>query len=251
MIIAQISDSHIDPDSPNAAARVRDLRRCVSDINRLNPAPDVVIHTGDLTHDGTPAKYSEVLGILERLRPPLHVAAGNRDDRDLIAANFPMRRDLLSGTPFVQYSVDDYPVRLIALDTLSDTSNMGDFCDLRADSLSRALAEDAVKPTALFMHHPPFEVVQSKYRWQFDSLEAISILGRALDGQGQVVRAFTGHAHRDASGEIAGIPVSSVPSVAIDLRLGDFTGAAETAPVYQIHKYDGRQGFVTETRTAV
>ena len=45
MIIAQISDSHIDPDSPYAAARVRHLERCVSDINRLAPLPDVVIPT--------------------------------------------------------------------------------------------------------------------------------------------------------------------------------------------------------------
>jgi hypothetical protein len=51
-------------------------------------------------------------------------------------------------------------------------------------------------------------------------------------------------------GLIAGIPVSSVPSVAIDLRLGEFPGAAATAPVYQIHRFDGDRRFVTETRIA-
>ncbi|NQV56865.1 MAG: metallophosphoesterase [Rhodospirillales bacterium] len=249
MIIAQISDSHIDPDSPNAAARVRDLERCVDDINGLDPLPDVVVHTGDLTHNGTPAKYKEALDILRRLRCPLHVVAGNRDDRALIAANFPTGRDLLPGTPFVQYSVDAYAVRLIALDTLSEASNMGDFCAIRANSLRQALNEDAGKPTAIFMHHPPFEVIESKYRWQFDAPEAIATLGRALGGQDQVVRAFCGHAHRAAAGLIAGIPVSCVPSVAIDLRLGEFTGAAKTAPVYQIHRLDSGH-FVTETRTA-
>jgi len=66
----------------------------------------------------------------------------------------------------------------------------------------------------------------------------------------QGVRAFSGHAHRDAMGLIAGIPVSSVPSVAIDLRLGEFPGAAATAPVYQIHRFDGDRRFVTETRIA-
>ena len=250
MIIAQISDSHIDPDSPYAAARVRDLERCVSDINRHAPLPDVVIHTGDLTHDGTPSKYKVVLSVLEGLHCPLHVAAGNRDDRALIRANFPIGRDLLPDTPFIQYVVDTYPVRLIALDTLSATSNMGDYCQLRADSLSRTLAEDASKPTALFMHHPPFEVVQSKYRFQFDQWDAVGCLAQALEGKDQVVRAFSGHAHRDAMGLIAGIPVSSVPSVAIDLRLGEFPGAAATAPVYQIHRFDGDRRFVTETRTA-
>jgi Icc protein len=249
MIIAQISDSHLDPGEPNAAARVRDLERCVADINRLAPQPDAVIHTGDITHNGTPEKYQEALRILKSLRAPLHIAAGNRDDRALIAANFATGRDLLPGTPFVQYSIDSYPVRLIALDTLSETSNMGDFCDVRASNLNQALAEDAAKTTVLFMHHPPFEITQSKYRFQFDDWDAVGRMAEAMEGHGQVAGAFTGHAHRDARGMIAGVSAQSVPSVAIDLRLGAYSGAAETAPVYHVHRFEGRS-FTTESRIA-
>ena len=241
MILAQISDTHLDPESPNAAARRRDLERCVADINGLDPLPDAVIHTGDITHNGTAAKYHQALEILGELRPPLHVAVGNRDDRELIAANFTTGRDLLPGTPFIQYALDCYPVRLIALDTLSETSNMGDFCGVRADSLALALAEESAKPTALFMHHPPFEVVGSQYRFQFVDWDAVALLARALEGQGQVVRAFSGHAHREASGMIAGVLVSSVPSVAIDLCLGENPEEVQSAPVYQIHRFDGHR----------
>jgi len=250
MIIAQISDTHIDPDNPSVAARSSDLERCVAHINGLDPLPKVVIHTGDMTHNGTPVKYTEAVRVLSALRPPLYIAAGNRDDRALIRANFPVGRNLLPGTPFVHYCVDDFPVRLIALDTLSENTNMGDFCDVRADSLGRALAEDTVKPTVLFMHHPPFEVRESKYRWQYESQDAIARMSRVLEGQGHVVRAFSGHAHRDSAGLIAHVAASSVPSVAIDLRLGDFPEAAEAAPVFQLHTYKGGQGFVTETRAA-
>ncbi|MBI3451296.1 MAG: metallophosphoesterase [Rhodospirillales bacterium] len=251
MIIAQISDTHIDPDSPNAAERVRDLQRCVDDINRLDPAPDVVIHTGDLVHNGNAAKYQVAARILGALKRPLHVAAGNRDDRAAIRSIFAAGRDLLPGTPFVQYSVDAYPVRLIALDTLSDISNMGEFCDIRADSLRAALAEGGARPTAVFMHHPPFEVAESKYRWQFDSQEGIDRMRRALEGQSHVMRAFCGHAHRIAVGKIAGVPVSSTPSVAIDLRLGDFPDGVQSAPLYQIHRLDARGGFTSELRAAL
>ena len=248
MIIAQISDSHLDPEAPNAVARLHALERCVADINRLDPGPDAVIHTGDITHNGTPEKYDTALRVLGQLRAPLHVAAGNRDDRALIAANFDTGRDLMPGTPFVQYSIDSCPVRLIALDTLSETSNLGDFCDVRARNLKRSLAEDASKPTALFMHHPPFEIPQSKFRFQFDDWDGVARMAEAMEGHGQVVRVFTGHAHRDASGMIAGVPAQSVPSVAIDLRLGTYSGAAEAAPVYFIHRFDGR--IITETRIA-
>jgi len=250
MIIAQISDTHIDPDSPNAAQRVRELERCVDDINRLDPLPDVVFHTGDLVHNGNAAKYQIAARILGGLRCPLHVAVGNRDDRAIIRSTFAAGRDLLSDTPFVQFSVDRYPVRLIALDTLSETTNMGEFCDIRANGLRAALAEDGAKPTALFMHHPPFEICESKYRWQFDSLDGIERLRQALEGQSHVLRAFCGHAHRYAEGKIAGVPVTSTPSVAIDLRLGTVPDGAQSAPLYQIHRFDARSGFTSEIRVA-
>jgi hypothetical protein len=112
------------------------------------------------------------------------------------------------------------------------------------------LAECPSRPTAIFMHHPPFEVRQSKYPWQFDSREEIEILEQALEGNSQVIRAFCGHAHREAEDKIAGVTVSCAPSVAVDLRLGDFPAAASNVPVYQIHRFDPRSGFTTETRVA-
>ena len=250
MIIAQVTDTHIDPDNPNAATRVRDLERCVCDINQLNPLPDVVIHTGDVVHNASPAKYSEAVRILRLLRCPLVVAVGTSDDRAAVRSSFAAGRDLLPATRFVQYSVDDYPVRLIALDTRSETSNMGDFCAMRADSLRAALAEDRGKPTALFMHHPPFEVRASKYRWQFESREAIDRLRRALEGQSHVVRGFCGHCHRDAAGKLGDVLVSSAPSLAVDLRLGEFPDELRSAPVYQIHRFEAHSGFISELRAA-
>ena len=71
MIIAQISDTHIDLDIPDRANRLRDLERCVAAINRLDPGPDVVIHTGDLVHNGKPAEYESVTQILRNLRCPV------------------------------------------------------------------------------------------------------------------------------------------------------------------------------------
>ena len=88
MIIAHISDTHIDPDHIDSIKRLEDVKRVVATINALNPLPNVVIHTGDVAHNGTPDKYAVSLGILKELRMPLLVAAGNRDDRALIRANF-------------------------------------------------------------------------------------------------------------------------------------------------------------------
>ena len=248
MIIAQISDTHIDLDDEDSVSRIQDLERCVNDINGLDTLPDVVIHTGDLAHNGTVEKYSKAAEIFERLLCPLFIAAGNRDDRLALSATFPDSCSILNDTSYIQYSVDKFPVRLIAIDTLSDTSNMGDFCNVRAGNLSSMLAENRTKPTVIFMHHPPFEVHQSKFKWQFDSQEAIDILEQVLEGHDQVTRAFCGHSHREVEGVTAGVPASCAPSIAINLRLGEFPDAAAKAPVYQIHRFDSHSSFATETR---
>lgn len=250
MIIAQISDTHIDLDGPHGAGRIRNLEQCVEDINGLDPLPDAVIHTGDLTQTGHPAEYREAARILRALRCPLHVAPGNRDDRGALRAAFPANGYLLPDLPFVQYRVDEYPVRLIALDTQSENSNMGDYCAIRADSLSAALADDMTKPTAVFMHHPPFDVVESAYPFQFESRDAVARMSRVLNQQGRVVRAFCGHSHRVAAGMIGDVPVSSMPSVAVDLRLGDYPDAFRSIPLYKLHRFDAKQGFVSEIRAA-
>ena len=250
MIIAQISDTHIDLHGPKGAARLRNLEQCVEDINRLDPLPDVVVHTGDVAQNGKLAEYEETRRVLGALRCPLHVVAGNRDDRAAIRAAFPADDYLLPDTPFVQYSVEALSVRLIVLDTLSERSNQGDFCRIRADNLRATLAEDMTKPTAIFMHHPPFEVRESAYPFQFEIWDAVERMSRALYGQQHVVGAFCGHTHRDAAGEIGEVPVSSMPSVAVDLRLGRYPSEFQSAPLYKIHRFDGRGGFVSEIRAA-
>ena len=250
MIIAQISDTHIDLDGPNGAARFRNLECCVEDINRLDPLPDVAIHTGDLTQHGKAAEYDAARRILGALRCPLYVAAGNRDDRVAIQEAFPAADYLLPDTPFVQYRVETFPVRLIAVDTLSGKSNQGDFCQIRAASLRAALAEDTTKPAVIFMHHPPFVVHELDYPVQFESWESVDSMSWALDGQRHVVGIFCGHTHRNAAGEVAEVPVSSMPSVAVDLRLGQFPAEFEAIPLYKIHRFGAQSGLVSEIRAA-
>ncbi|MEK9673903.1 MAG: metallophosphoesterase [Rhodospirillaceae bacterium] len=250
MLIAQISDTHLDPKSEHHAARIRDLERTVAAINALDPLPDAVIHTGDMAHNGTPEKYALAHGILAGLKAPLHVVRGNRDQPDLLYDAFPSGRRIADGSGFLFYSVDDYPVRVLVVDTTNTQSNMGDFCAGRLDVLRSALAEQSDKPTVLAMHHPPFEVMTSKYVRQFDDWDAVARLSGAIKDHAQVIRILCGHAHRDAGGVIAGVAASSIPSVAIDLRLGDFAPEMEESPLFQLHRFDDAGAVATEIRAA-
>ncbi len=250
MIVAQISDTHIDLDHPQGADRRRYLELCVEDINGLDPLPDVVVHTGDLTNTGNPKEYEAAKNILGRLAAPLYVTAGNRDDRVALRSAFPADDYLLPDSAFLQYRVDDFPVRLMVLDTLSENSNKGDYCAIRADGLRAALTVETTRPTAVFMHHPAFEVVESDYPIQFESRDAMARLGQVLNQHGRVIHAFCGHTHRATTGMIGDVPVSSTPSIAVDLRLGTYRDAHQSVPLYQIHRFDARHGVVSEMRAA-
>ena len=250
MILAQISDTHIlaDDADPRTDARLKALERCVRDINRLDPRPRAVIHTGDMAQEGRPEEYARARAVLQGLHMPCHVTPGNRDDRAKLAAAF----GLAAPEPFVLYAVDDHPVRLVALDSLSLDGHMGELCAARLQALAALLAVAPERPTALFLHHPPYDVLTAapERRFQYHRRRAVADLARVLAAAPQVVHLFSGHAHRPWHTRMGAAGASTMPSVAPDLRMGDYPpGMAET-PVYQVHRYAPETGFVSETRIA-
>jgi 3',5'-cyclic AMP phosphodiesterase CpdA len=75
--IAQISDTHI---SPHGNFVEDAFNWAVDDINKLEPEPDVVIHSGDLTDNGVLTEYELAIQKLGMLNPKPLVAPGNHDE---------------------------------------------------------------------------------------------------------------------------------------------------------------------------
>jgi Icc protein len=248
MIIAQISDTHIALDALDADRRLRDFALTVADINALDPLPDVIVHTGDIVHNGRPEEYAQAVATLANARAPVFVLTGNKDDRAHLCEAFSDRGYLAPDSDFVHYAIDDYPVRLIALDTLSPGSNKGDFCDARVRRLIDMIDRETTKPIAVFTHHPPFEVSVGPDPLHFETPKIMSRLQRALQHSGRVVAVFSGHVHRAAAGFVEGIPATVMPCIATTLRKGEYPAGMRTRPVYQVHRFDPAWGFATETR---
>jgi 3',5'-cyclic-AMP phosphodiesterase len=247
MIIAQISDTHIALGAPDAGCRAADLERTLADINGLDPAPDVIIHTGDVVHGGRREDYAAAASLLAKARAPVYVAPGNRDDRENL------RRALSRWVPacdseFLDYVVEDFPVRLLALDTVTSASNKGDFSAARADSLAALIGDGNPKPIAVFMHHPPFTVQVGPDPLNFATPQAMAELQRALGRSARVVAVFCGHVHRSTCGQVGNIPVMVAPCTATTLRKGDFPPQMQTRPVYHLHRLNSAGELVTELR---
>ena len=222
MIIAQISDTHIALDTPDADQRIRDFERTIADINALDPAPDVIVHTGDIVHNGRPDEYAEAVRHLRKARAPVYVMPGNKDNRANLRAAF-SAQDISRPMPTSSTTrSNDYPVRLIALDTLSTGSNKGDFCPERVGRLIKLIDAETTKPIAIFTHHPPFEVPVGPDPLNFETREIMSGLRRALQHSGRVVAVFSGHVHRATAGHVGRIPATVVPCIATTLRKGKY-----------------------------
>ena len=250
MIIAQISDTHIALDTPDADRRLADFSRVIAHINALDPQPDVIVHTGDVVHNGRPDEYARAVSILSGARAPVYVLVGNKDDRANLRAAFSAAGYLPGEDSFIQYAIEDFPIRLLVLDTMSTSSNKGDFCADRAKHLSEMIDADPAKPIAVFAHHPPFEVTVGPDRFHFENVSAMERLRGALQRSPGIVGLFCGHVHRPTTGRVGHIPATVATSVATTLRKGEYPAEMTDRPTYLLHRFEADGRFESETMIA-
>ena len=248
MIIAQISDTHIARSAPDAERRASDLARTIEDINALDPAVDAILHTGDLVHGGRREDYAVAISLLEKARAPVYVSPGNRDDRENLRQAFAGLPWRAGGSGSLDYAIDDFPVRLLAVDSLSTSSNKGDFSPERARRLIELIDAENTKPIAVFLHHPPFVVPVGPDPVNFVTTEAMTSLQNALEHSGRVIGVFCGHVHRSTGGRVGRIPVMVAPCTATTLRKGEYPPHLRSRPVYHLHRFDPSFGFSTAAR---
>ena len=84
--IAQISDTHLlcpvkVGETDIVKQRINNLKRCVDSINNLDPQPDIIIHTGDVTQNGTVEEYKIAVSILKKLKQSIFFTPRNRDNK--------------------------------------------------------------------------------------------------------------------------------------------------------------------------
>jgi 3',5'-cyclic-AMP phosphodiesterase len=256
MIVAQLSDPHIvapgaSPRTPAGFGPVDTaafLARAVAEVNRLDPLPDVVLLTGDLVDKGEPVEYEHLRSLLAPLAMPVFVIPGNHDARAPLRAAFG-DDGYLPADGFIQYAVEDYDLRLVALDTLVPGKHHGELCSDRLAWLDRTLAAAPERPTLVFMHHPPFATgiaYMDKY-----GLEGADGLAAVIARHNQVERILCGHLHRAIDRRFAGTVAGTAPSTAHQIDLNLLPEAPLRfkfePPGYQLHVWREGSGLVTHT----
>ncbi len=252
LIIGQITDMHIKAGG-KLSYRVVDtagsLRRCVEHVLGLKQQPDFIVFTGDLVDFGRLEEYEFLRELLAPLPMPYYLVPGNHDEREAMRAAFTEHRYLRQWAPYIQYTIEDWPLRIVALDTVIPGEERGQLCKERLEWLDARLAEQPERPTMIVMHHPPFKT----WIGHMDQigLEGADHLEAAVSRHPQVERVLCGHLHRPIQARFACTVASTCPSpshqVALDL--------AEDAPsrfmlepaAYQLHAWSPKTGVVSHT----
>jgi 3',5'-cyclic AMP phosphodiesterase CpdA len=245
MLIVQISDFHLKPDGVlayDAADTAAALKQVVNYINRLNPVPDVVIATGDIADGGAWESYELARGLLAPLKMPLYMVPGNHDQKNHLADVFSTHtylRDRVPGTEgsYICYTIDDYPVRLIGLDTVTPGEHGGGLGPARLEWLDRKLSQRPEIPTLIFMHHPPF--ASAIGHMDIEPFRRRNAFAKLILRYRQVERITCGHIHRPISRLFAGTVATVCPGVGmqivLDLRPEAPSGFNLEPPALMIH----------------
>jgi 3',5'-cyclic AMP phosphodiesterase CpdA len=248
MLLAQISDLHFLPQGTLAFGRVDVagcLERAIDRLAALQPRPDAVLITGDLTNDGDAAVWAALTSALARLDAPLYPLPGNHDDRELMRAAF-AHLELYPLQGPLWFAVELGPVRLIGLDSLIPGDPAGQLGAEQLAWLDARLAEAPQTPALVALHHPPFAT-------GIDHMDAMMLrdgaaLAAVIDRHPQVQRVLCGHVHRSVQCRFAGTIAQIAPGVthAVELALaGEPARWIMEPPGMLLHEWRDGRGLVT------
>ncbi len=249
-LIAQISDPHIKAGGKLSYRQVdtaNALRQAVNTLNHLAPRPDLVLISGDLVDFGLPEEYATFKQILAELTLPVYLIPGNHDERQHLRAAFPEHRYLFQHHHYLQWVVDDYPVRLIGLDSSVPGKPHGELSDESLAWLDTTLAEKPVKPTLVMVHHHPF--VSGIDHMDRQPLKQSTALAEVIGQHSQVERVLCGHLHRSVQARFGNTLAISCPGVShqvsLDLNPDGPSRFLLEPPGYLLHQWSAANGMIT------
>ncbi len=216
-LLVQLTDTHIEVPGKLLYGKVdtaRHLQESVREINAMQPQPDLVLVTGDLVEIPSEASYNHFAGLIEPLRAPVYLLPGNHDDPQVMLEIFGDSRQFPAVHATFQYVIDGFPLRILALNSHFQGSELPDFGAHRLQWLQQALTESD-QPTLLAIHHPPMKT----------GIGFIDMVGTQwyagirdlIKQHSQVQLVICGHGHTDLVGRIGTVPVYMAGSTAHQL----------------------------------
>jgi 3',5'-cyclic-AMP phosphodiesterase len=223
VLIAQISDLHIKPPGELAYGHVDTAAafiRCIRELNRFAPQPDLVVISGDLVDAPLPAAYDHLVSLLAKLELPFAAIPGNHDSRELFRAALP-KQDYAPTGAALNLMRTIGTVDVVLLDSMVPGAAHGELDAATLAWLDGALAASAAqrRPALIFLHHPPFATGIGHMDAQ--NLRNAGDLAVIVRKHKRARLVAAGNVHRATTTTFAGIAATICPApnhaVALDL----------------------------------
>jgi 3',5'-cyclic AMP phosphodiesterase CpdA len=189
---AQISDSHIGFNKPANADVNGTLQLAVDQINAAVHQPDLILHTGDLTHLAKAAEFDTLEQILKGFRQKeVFYVPGEHDLTGDDGKEYLGRFGKSTGGKAWQ-SFDHKGVHFIGLNNCAQLEGLGAIGAEQMEWLGKDVAHlNASTPIVVFAHIPLWSVYPEWGWGTKDSAQALSILKRFGS-----VTVLNGHIHQ-------------------------------------------------------
>lgn len=241
VLIAQISDLHIKRPGELAYGQVDTaaaLKRCVIELNRLNPRPQLVVVSGDLADTPSAEEYEHLRLLLAPLEIPFVAVPGNHDDRAMMRAALP-NGSYAHGSGPLDSMHRTGELDLVLLDSSVPKKPHGLLEDATLKWLDATLGASKTRPALLFLHHPPF--VTGIKHMDVQNLHNAAALAEILKRHPRARLVAAGHVHRAVLTQFAGVPATICPApnhaVALDLNESLPPSFKVEPPAFHLHAW--------------
>lgn len=209
LYIAQITDTHLYAD-PHGQLLGLDTRHCLKQVIDLAlniRAPDLVVASGDLSHDGSPQAYRHLHACFSRLEAPIYCLPGNHDETEALRANADC------GRLFNSRSICIGGWLQVFLDSTVKGSEGGHLTETELQDLDTALASHPDLPAVVWLHHQPVAIgSQWLDTMAVDNPKAFFDI---IEKHPQVRAVIWGHVHQTFERQRNGVRLLSTPSTCI------------------------------------
>ncbi|XZN98357.1 MAG: 3',5'-cyclic-AMP phosphodiesterase [Microcoleus sp.] len=212
LLVAQITDTHLfaEPDRTwKGLSTAHTLKAVLEHLQQIQPQPDLLLLTGDLSQDETPESYELLASLISPLNIPAYWIPGNHD-------NFLVMQQILDKPPISpekSWNLGNW--QFLLLSSVEAGCSGGRISPESLDWLDSQLQQTGDRAVTIALHHHPLtidcEIMDGMMLHNADEFFAI------VDRYPQVKIVLCGHIHQEFHQHRGSVTYLGTPSTCIQL----------------------------------
>jgi 3',5'-cyclic-AMP phosphodiesterase len=212
LLVAQITDTHLFAEFDRTwkgLSTAHTLKAVLDRLQQIQPQPDLLLLTGDLSQDETPASYELLASLISPLKIPAYWIPGNHD-------NLSVMQQVLDKPPiYPEKSFQLGNWQFLLLSSVESGCNGGKLSPESLDWLDSQLLQTGDRPVMIALHHHPLpidcEIMDGMMLHNADEFFAI------VDRYPQIKIVVCGHIHQEFHQQRGEVSYLGAPSTCIQL----------------------------------